>query len=61
MARKMNTEDVRCAIAAARERYSAGNTDSIEIDFDEAQRNYGGADPDLAADIERSVRQFWDQ
>jgi hypothetical protein len=56
---RYSPEDVRYAIAAARARYRRGDVDSIEVDFEE--QRYGGTDPDLAADIQESVGQFWDQ
>lgn len=52
-----SAEDVRYAIAAARSRHLRGVPDSVEVDSE----SFGGRDPELAADIQQSVADFWDR
>ncbi|WP_350279680.1 hypothetical protein [Kribbella sp. HUAS MG21] len=46
------------SLTSLRDRYARGEVDSVEIDVDET--SYGGGDPDLAGDIERSMDERWD-
>ena len=54
---RFTASDVRSAIAAAQSRHLRGVTATVEVDTD----SFGGRDPELAVDIQRSVADFWDR
>lgn len=48
---------VRYSIASARARLERGSVNSMQ--FDSSDWGYGGADPELAADIQSSIGRLW--